>query len=100
MKNAKDNSLVIALDSLQTMTREELRNIARQTGVKRGQNTKDTIAHLIEAIFSGKVQFKSTFVIATGKFPLPNQPVASNAIFQKKFRSYGGGDKVEFPVLA
>lgn len=97
MKTIKNNSIAIAQLSLSTMNREELRQVAQAANVKRGKNTKDTVANLVAAIGEGKLQFKSTFVIADNiNKLLPNQPVASHSIFQKKFRNYNGGDKVEF----
>jgi hypothetical protein len=97
MKSNQDNVASIANLSFNSMTQTELRNLAKQTGTKVGKSKSNTIVNLTDAVIAGKIQFKSTFVVApvSGGL-LPNQPVASNALFQKKFRNYNGFDKVEF----
>jgi len=97
MTKINNNSTAIAFISLRTMTQAELRNVAKQAGIVAGKNKTATVENIINAIKSEKIQFKSTFVIAAGNEGLlPNQPIAPNALFQKKFRNYNGFDKVEF----
>ena len=97
MKSNQNNVAAIANLSFNSMSREELRNLAKQCGVNVGKSKDNTINNLTDAVIAGKIQFKSTFVVATMDGGLlPNQPVAHNALFQKKFRNYNGFDKVEF----
>jgi hypothetical protein len=97
MESNQNNVAFIARNSFYTMSREELHNLAKQCGVKVCEFTDNTIDNLTDAVIAGKIQFKSTFVVATMDGGLlPNQPVASNALFQKKFCNYNGFDNVEF----
>ncbi len=75
----------IASPLLASMTREELRSVARVLGVPRGKNTKDTIANLTQAVADGKAQVKMVGYITT---PVtPEQPFRKT-LFVKKLRTY------------
>ena len=103
MKSNQNNVASFANLSFMSMTTTELRNLAKQTGVKVGKSKSNTIVNLTDAVIAGKIQFKSTFVVASMDGGLlPNQPVSPKALFQKKFRNYNGFDKVEFvaPIAA
>lgn len=99
MNNNNENLFASAF--LITLTRNELRAIAKHYGLKIGKSGSDTRWNIMQGIETNKVQFKITGIIGKGNGLLPNQPTNDNTLFQKKFRNYnrngknGGGDKVE-----
>ena len=101
----KTNENVFASDFLNTLTRNELRAIAKHYGLPIGKSASNTRLNILEGVILGKVQFKITGIIGKGNGLLPNQPTNDNTLFQKKFRNYnrnginGTGDKVERAIV-
>ena len=93
MKNAK--SAALASPVLASMTREELRSVAKVLNVPRGKNGKDTLRNLTEAFAEGKAHVK---VLGYIYAPAPaDAPAGSRGatVFIKKLRTYKA-DKVLF----
>lgn len=89
---------------LDTLSRAELKAIAKHYNLRIGKSSSNTRSNILQGIVDGTVQFKITGVIGKNQGLLPNQPVSGNTLFQKKFRNYnrnginGTGDKVEQTV--
>lgn len=98
MKTSKSKTLLVSLATpiFASMTREELRIVARALGVPRGKNGKDTLANLQTAVAEGKAHVKTLgYVYAPS--PLTDAPAGTRGpcIFIKKLRTYKG-DKTLF----
>jgi hypothetical protein len=89
MKKSKTNTVVQTYEVLNSLTRDQLRNIAAHASVPRGRDKKNTAAHIVAAIRDGKLKFKS---IVTISIPTEN-PFVNKTLLMKKFRSYKN-DKV------
>ena len=77
-----------------SMTRKELRQIAKDAGIPRGSNKKNTVANLVRGIADKKLRFSYSVTIATAPtetslFGLP--------VYKKNFRSFTH-DVVTLPV--
>ena len=91
----KANSLQ-TYEVLDSLTRQEVRNIAITLGVPRGKDKKNTIANLARAIADGKAQFKSVVTIYANPQP-GSLNTHGKTLLSKKFRTYKD-DKVLYPV--
>lgn len=90
----KTNKDIMVYEVLNSMTRNELRSLAKRINVPRGRNKKDTETNLEQAIYNDKAQFKAVVYI----YALPVPPFAHGQIlFVKKFRNYKP-DKVIIPT--
>ena len=86
-KSVKTPLTVQTYETLESLTREQLRNLAARVNVPRGRDKKNTIANLARAISDGKLWYKSEVTI----FTPPTTPSATwtrKALLRKKFRSY------------
>ena len=90
----KTNLTVQTYEVLNSMTRDEVRNLAAHLGVKRGKDKKNTVANLAAAIRAGKARIKMFATISAA--PDEGQTYGKT-LFIKKFRSYKA-DKVIQPV--
>ena len=93
MKNK--NTASLSYPVLASMTRDELRSVAKVLNVPRGRNGKDTLANLSNAIATGKAHIK---VLGYIYAPAPaDAPAGSRGatVFIKKLRTYKA-DKVLF----
>jgi hypothetical protein len=82
----------IIFNSLDTMTRDELRSLAKNLNVPRGRNRNDTLLNLTHAIRTGTARFKTVFTISANP---PQGSTYGPKLFEKKLRSYKA-DKVTF----
>ncbi len=84
MNTKSDKSLLqsATLATLQTMTRDELRTLAKRIGIKRGRNRNDTINNLILAQSSSVMHAK----VRVEFCPKPENPDDFRIpVFGKKF---------------
>jgi len=91
IKNMKANLIT---DSLNTMTRDELRAVAIHLNVPRGKEKNNTVSNLAAAIHAKKVRFSLQFTLR------PNtDPTATTAptVYSKKLRTHKP-DKIVHPV--
>lgn len=80
----------LIIDTLSTMTRGELRNVARRLNVPTGRNKIDSIINISSAIRNKTARFTIDFTIRDN--PIPTATYA-NVIFRKKIRTHKA-DKV------
>jgi hypothetical protein len=83
-------------ETLNSLTRNQLRALAARAGVKMGRNKKDSVANLSRAISDGKLLYKSEVSIFTPP-TVPGNYWTRTRLFAKKFRSYKP-DRVLFDV--
>ena len=86
MKTSQSKTLLVALATpiLASMTREELRNVARSVNVPRGKNTQDTLANLKTAVADGKLHVKTLGYV----YSSTPEGERGSCIFIKKLRTY------------
>jgi hypothetical protein len=79
------NLTVLAYETLNGMTRDEVRRLAQHLNVPRGRDKKNTVANVAQAIHAGKAQLKSVVTIfATPTSGLGHGPT----LYSAKLRSY------------
>ena len=80
--------------SLNTMTRAQLRAVARKLNARTGRNKSDSVANILTAISNGQARF-------TVEFTIREKGIADStfapAIFKKKLRTHKP-DKVTLPI--
>lgn len=84
----------LIIDTLATMKRSELRNVARRLNVRTGRDKADTIANLSTAIANQTARFTIDFTLRENPDPSAR---FSKAIFRKKIRTHKP-DKVLLPA--
>lgn len=82
------------VNSLNTMTRDELRAVATKLNVPRGKDKINTVANLSTAIAAGAARFTLEFTIREKGIA---DSTYANAIFKKKLRTHKP-DKVVLPI--
>ena len=82
------------VESLNTMTRAQLRATARKLNIRTGRNKSDSVANIVTAIATQNARF-------TVEFTIREAGVAGSsyapAVFQKKLRTHKP-DKITVPV--
>jgi len=78
------------VDLLNSMTRSQLRNVARKLNIRTGRNKENTIVNIHNAIANGNARFTVEFTI---REPGIAGSTFANAVFQKKLRTHKA-DKV------
>lgn len=73
---------------LESMTRDQLRAVAKQVGTKTGKSVKDTVKNLEKAIADGKLHFKS---VCTLSFKPTDGSASRQTYFGKTLRTYVSG---------
>jgi hypothetical protein len=81
-------------DSLNTMTRAQLRATARKLNIRTGRNKSDSIANIASAIANQQARFTVIFTI---REPGVAGSSFAPAVFQKKLRTHKP-NKVTVPV--
>lgn len=81
---------------LETMTRNELRSVAKASNTPRGRNRTDTIANLTKAVELGNLQVQ---FLATVKTPPVAPAKYGKVVFMKKLRTYKP-DKVVLSITS
>jgi hypothetical protein len=85
MKTSQSKMLLVAIATsiFASMTREELRTVARALGVPRGKSGKDTFANLQTAVAEGKCHVKTLGYIYNAN----DKGERASCIFVKKVRT-------------
>lgn len=79
-----------ALPLFQSMTREELRAVAKLAGVKTGKSSKDTVNNLMAAVEAGKLNLKAVCTLSFKD--VANQPDSMRInYYGKTLRTYVSG---------
>lgn len=91
----KTNQTVQVYETLNSLTRDELRALATHLGVPRGKDKKNTVANLAAAVRDGKARVKTLVYISSP--PPDGQEYGGRTLLVKKFRTYKP-DKVLQPV--
>jgi hypothetical protein len=82
---------------LNSMTREELRAVAKELNIKSGKDKNTTIANLVTAFGNLESQFTIQFTIRKNP-ENPEWNTVGNAIYSKKLRTHKH-DRIMLPIL-
>jgi len=78
-------AILQATEVLESMTRDEIRNLATHLGVKRGKDKKNTVQNILAAFRLGTARIK---VFATISAAPAAGTTYGKTLYVKKFRSY------------
>ena len=79
-----------SLPLLDSMSRDELRDLAKAIGVPSGHDKADTIGNLATAIRDGKLHFKASCTLSTNPAQ-KGEPTKRMTYFGKNLRTYISG---------
>lgn len=88
----------LIIDTLNSMTREELCAVATKLGVPRGKGKNNTVGNLVTAFGNGQAQFTIQFTVRSNPTN-PDVNTVGNAIYSKKLRTHKP-DKIMIPIVA
>lgn len=88
----------LIVDTLNSMTRDELRAVATKLGVKCGKAKNNTVGNLMIAFANVQAQFTIQFTVRSNPTN-PDVDTVGNVIYSKKLRTHKP-DKIMTPIVA